>query len=244
MAPPRAGGPRGGRSAGASGARPRPRAPADHRDDARRERGAPGATSSTTPGFARLRDRGHPDRAHREPADRVAARCRAPAPSRTSTRCARSRGCSRGRRRASTSRGGSALGTGLEAVAADARRPRPSSGGCTGRGRSSRCCSRTPRSRSRRPTAGSPTRALARAERPDIAAAIMGEWDRTEAPDPRRSPASDRLLASRPGLRASIDLRAPYVDALSYLQLRAPRTTAASSRPRSAGIAAGLQNTG
>jgi phosphoenolpyruvate carboxylase len=72
----------------------------------------------------------------------------------------------------------------------------------------------------------------------------------------------DRLLASRPVLSRAVSLRDPYVDALSYLQLRA--LTALRSLPGTGdevtalereqlrrllllsvnGVAAGLQNTG
>ena len=90
--------------------------------------------------------------------------------------------------------------------------------------------------------AGLAARALARAERPDIAATIMGEWDRTE----RLILAVTRragLLASRPGLLASIELRAPYVDVLSYLQLE-HHDDRRVVQATIGGIAAGLQNTG
>jgi phosphoenolpyruvate carboxylase len=85
-------------------------------------------------------------------------------------------------------------------------------------------------------------RALERADRPDIAGSIMAEWDRTESWILRLT-GEDRLLAGRPALRASIDLRAPYVDALSYLQL-AHRDDRRVVQATIGGIAAGLQNTG
>ena len=90
--------------------------------------------------------------------------------------------------------------------------------------------------------AGLAARALARAERPDIAATIKGEWDRTERLilAVTREP---RLLASRPGLLASIELRAPYVDVLSYLQLE-HHDDRRVVQATIGGIAAGLQNTG
>ena len=89
------------------------------------------------------------------------------------------------------------------------------------------------------------TRYLRRAGRPDIAAAIAEEWDRTE----RLLLAitgHGALLAGRPSLRVAIDLRAPYVDALSFLQLRFlddPKATRVV-QATIGGIAAGMQNTG
>jgi phosphoenolpyruvate carboxylase len=86
---------------------------------------------------------------------------------------------------------------------------------------------------------------LERAGRPDVTATILGEWDRTEAMILRVT-GEDRLLADRPSLRASIDLRAPYVSVLSHLQLehlgdpRGARVVQATI----GGVAAGLQNTG
>ncbi len=90
-------------------------------------------------------------------------------------------------------------------------------------------------------------RYLARGGRPDLTAAILDELDRTR-----------RLLATvtghaepldgRPSLKDSIDLRAPYVDALSFLQLRfLDRRSRRAERMVQAtigGIAAALQNTG
>jgi phosphoenolpyruvate carboxylase len=66
----------------------------------------------------------------------------------------------------------------------------------------------------------------------------------------------DRLLADRRVLSRAIVLRDPYVDALSYLQLRALSALRADQAPEEvgsderlllltvSGIAAGLQNTG
>ena len=88
-------------------------------------------------------------------------------------------------------------------------------------------------------------RYLARGDRPDLARAVTEEWDRTE----RLLLAvtgGDRALGQRPSLRAAIDLRAPYVDALSFLQLRFiddPRATHLV-QATIGGVAAGLQNTG
>jgi phosphoenolpyruvate carboxylase len=65
-----------------------------------------------------------------------------------------------------------------------------------------------------------------------------------------------RLLANRPVLSRAVTLRDPYVDALSYLQLRALAELRAGVAPEDRdqlerllllsvnGIAAGLQNTG
>jgi phosphoenolpyruvate carboxylase len=88
-------------------------------------------------------------------------------------------------------------------------------------------------------------RYLARAGQPEHAQAIFDEWDRTE----RMLLAvtgQDQLLASHGSLRSAVDLRAPYVDALSYLQLRfldEPKATRLV-QATIAGVAAGLQNTG
>jgi phosphoenolpyruvate carboxylase len=89
------------------------------------------------------------------------------------------------------------------------------------------------------------TRYLARGDRSGIGEAIVAEWDRTE-----RSlldiTDQDALLARRPSLRSAIAVRAPYVDALSNLQLRFlddPRATRVV-QATIAGVAAGLQNTG
>ena len=65
----------------------------------------------------------------------------------------------------------------------------------------------------------------------------------------------ERLLAGHPILRLAVDLRNPYVDALSFLQLRFLRELQESDGPLTGrlselvrltvgGIAAGLQNTG
>ena len=88
-------------------------------------------------------------------------------------------------------------------------------------------------------------RYLARADQPEHARAIFDEWDRTE----RMLLAvtgEERLLGERPGLRSALDLRAPYVDALSYLQLRFLDDPKATRLVQAtiAGVAAGLQNTG
>jgi phosphoenolpyruvate carboxylase len=99
-------------------------------------------------------------------------------------------------------------------------------------------------------------RYLALGERTDLAATILAELDRTTE-WVLRVLGHERLLAGRRVLAAAVDLRNPYVDALSHLQLRALaalRTTqpddATAARLRRLlllsvnGVAAGLQNTG
>jgi phosphoenolpyruvate carboxylase len=100
------------------------------------------------------------------------------------------------------------------------------------------------------------TRYLALGGRPDLTERVLTEYDRT-----RRLVLAvtghDRLVANRPVLSRAIVLRDPYVDALSYLQLRALsalRAAEAGAAERPAlerlllltvsGVAAGLQNTG
>ena len=91
--------------------------------------------------------------------------------------------------------------------------------------------------------------------RPDLTDRVLAEYDLT-----RRLVLAvtehDRLLADRRVLSRAIVLRDPYVDALSYLQLRALTALRAEQAPEEAGsderlllltvsgIAAGLQNTG
>jgi phosphoenolpyruvate carboxylase len=89
------------------------------------------------------------------------------------------------------------------------------------------------------------SRYLARAERPEIAAAIFQEWDRTER-GLLAVTGHTRLLDGRPSLREAIELRAPYVDALSFLQLRFLDDPAATRVVQATigGVAAGQQNTG
>jgi phosphoenolpyruvate carboxylase len=92
---------------------------------------------------------------------------------------------------------------------------------------------------------GLAARYLARGDRADLAAAIFEEWDRTE----RLLLAvtrGDHVLAHRPSLHAAIDLRAPYVDALSFLQLRFIDDARATHLVQATigGVAAGMQNTG
>jgi phosphoenolpyruvate carboxylase len=99
-------------------------------------------------------------------------------------------------------------------------------------------------------------RYLALGGRPDLTERVLAEYDLT-----RRLVLAvtghDRLVAGRPVLSRAIVLRDPYVDALSYLQLRALsalRAEDGDATNRTAlerlllltvsGIAAGLQNTG
>ena len=88
-------------------------------------------------------------------------------------------------------------------------------------------------------------RYLARADQPEHARAIFDEWVRTERMLLEVT-GEDRLLGSREGLRSAVDLRAPYIDALSYLQLRFLDDPKATRLVQAtiAGVAAGLQNTG
>ncbi len=98
-------------------------------------------------------------------------------------------------------------------------------------------------------------RYLALGGREDLTAQVLAEYDLT-----RRLVLTvtghDRLLADRPVLSRAVALRDPYVDALSYLQLRAlaalRNPSGAQDRERVErlllltvnGVAAGLQNTG
>jgi phosphoenolpyruvate carboxylase len=99
-------------------------------------------------------------------------------------------------------------------------------------------------------------RYLALGDRPDLTAQVMDEYDltveRVLAVTGHR-----RLLEDRRVLSWAIELRNPYVDALSHLQLRALRALRAKTTTRGErekaervfqltvnGVAAGLQNTG
>ncbi|HEX6132158.1 MAG TPA: phosphoenolpyruvate carboxylase, partial [Actinomycetota bacterium] len=90
-------------------------------------------------------------------------------------------------------------------------------------------------------------RYLDRADVPALARAIVEELDRTERLVLSVTGRA-RVLDGRPMLRAAVDLRNPYVDALSFLQLRFlddPRPEAQRLvHATVAGVAAGLQNTG
>ena len=92
---------------------------------------------------------------------------------------------------------------------------------------------------------GLAARYLERARRPDITETIVREWDRTERLVLAIT-GHERLLDGRPWLRDTVALRAPYLDALSHLQLRSLDDPAATRVVQSTigGLAAGLQNTG
>jgi phosphoenolpyruvate carboxylase len=92
-------------------------------------------------------------------------------------------------------------------------------------------------------------------DRPDLVAAIREEFRRTRALV-LQTTGAERLLGHRPVLRQAVDLRNPYVDALSFLQvrflgeLRTGLTGPDAARAANLvlltvnGVAAGLQNTG
>ena len=99
-------------------------------------------------------------------------------------------------------------------------------------------------------------RHLALGGRPDLAAAILTEFDRTTL-WVLRVLGHEKLLESHRVLGRAVELRNPYVDALSHLQLRALEALRAGiedddERQRTQrmllltvnGVAAGLQNTG
>ena len=91
--------------------------------------------------------------------------------------------------------------------------------------------------------------------RPDLVAAIREEFRRTRMLVTETTGAG-RLLGHRPVLRQAVDLRNPYVDALSFLQVRfltdLRNGLSGAKAARAAGlvlltvngVAAGLQNTG
>lgn len=92
-------------------------------------------------------------------------------------------------------------------------------------------------------------------DRPDFTELVLGEMELTRA-WLTRIVGGDALLANRPALRTAVDLRAPYVDVLSLLQLRALRVLRSDSAEDAgadwehllllsvSGVSAGLQNTG
>jgi phosphoenolpyruvate carboxylase len=99
-------------------------------------------------------------------------------------------------------------------------------------------------------------RYLALADRPDLATRLLDEYDLTKD-RVLAVTGHSRLLEDRRVLSWAIELRNPYVDALSHLQLRALRALrakGAGTKQRSLaerlflltvnGVAAGLQNTG
>ena len=98
-------------------------------------------------------------------------------------------------------------------------------------------------------------RYLALGDRPDLTERILDELDRTVA-HVLEVTEGDRVLARRRVLSRAVDLRNPYVDALSHLQLRALSALRAEAEGPGAdrarrlllltinGVSAGLQNTG
>ncbi|SNU02139.1 Phosphoenolpyruvate carboxylase, type 1 [Ruaniaceae bacterium KH17] len=89
-------------------------------------------------------------------------------------------------------------------------------------------------------------------DRPDFTELVLGEMELTRD-WLVRIVGGDELLANRPALHAAVDLRSPYVDALSLLQLRALRALRADGGGEEwehllllsvSGVSAGLQNTG
>ncbi|HLK72958.1 MAG TPA: phosphoenolpyruvate carboxylase [Streptosporangiaceae bacterium] len=98
-------------------------------------------------------------------------------------------------------------------------------------------------------------RYLALGGRDDLTAQVLAEYDLTKRLVLAVT-GHDRLLADRPVLSRAVALRDPYVDALSYLQLRALSALRAPSEHQDRerverlllltvnGVAAGLQNTG
>src|SRR5580700_4770479 len=105
------------------------------------------------------------------------------------------------------------------------------------------------------------SRYLALGGRDDLTALVLAEYDLTKRLVLAVT-GHDRLLADRPVLSRAVALRDPYVDALSYLQLRALAALRAPAAPAAPGeddtrerlerlllltvngVAAGLQNTG
>ena len=98
-------------------------------------------------------------------------------------------------------------------------------------------------------------RYLALGGRDDLTGLVLAEYDLTQRLVLAVT-GHDRLLADRPVLSRAVALRDPYVDALSYLQLRALSALRAPSENQDRqrverlllltvnGVAAGLQNTG
>ena len=92
-------------------------------------------------------------------------------------------------------------------------------------------------------------RYLARGDRPDLVAAIRDELDADDGAGPGRVTGHADLLDGKPDLQRAIEFRNPYVDALSFLQVRFLDERAAPATERLvqatiSGVAAGLQNTG
>ncbi|MGH3380173.1 MAG: phosphoenolpyruvate carboxylase, partial [Actinoallomurus sp.] len=99
-------------------------------------------------------------------------------------------------------------------------------------------------------------RYLALGDRPDLASVVLAEYDRTRSLVLQVT-GHTRLLEDRNVLSRAVELRNPYVDALSHLQLRALQELRAGIEDddqrakvedllllAAAGVAAGLQNTG
>ncbi|GAA0959180.1 phosphoenolpyruvate carboxylase [Actinocorallia libanotica] len=99
-------------------------------------------------------------------------------------------------------------------------------------------------------------RYLALGDRPDLSAVVMAEYDRT-LELVLSVTGHTRLLENRKVLSRAVELRNPYVDALSHLQLRALQALRSGEVPEAErphlenllllsvnGVAAGLQNTG
>jgi phosphoenolpyruvate carboxylase len=99
---------------------------------------------------------------------------------------------------------------------------------------------------------GIAVRYLALGERPDLARQVLDEYDRT-IECVLALTGHERLLEDKPVLSRAVELRNPYVDALSHLQLRALREIRSGTANETVerlllltvnGVAAGLQNTG
>jgi len=100
------------------------------------------------------------------------------------------------------------------------------------------------------------SRYLALGDQPDLAARVLHEYDLTKK-NVLAVTGHSRLLEKHRVLSWAVELRNPYVDALSHLQLRALRALRAKGRSAQEraraerlflltvnGVAAGLQNTG
>ena len=111
------------------------------------------------------------------------------------------------------------LGAGLEAVAHRRGGLRPAASDGRGMAVLLHACSRTPSSRWRRPTSRSPSRTSLAAPDPTSSRAIRDELERTTAMVLMVT-GHDRLLDAKPELQRAIEFRNPYVDALSFLQVR------------------------
>jgi phosphoenolpyruvate carboxylase len=99
---------------------------------------------------------------------------------------------------------------------------------------------------------GIAARYLGLGDRPDLARKVLEEYDRTTE-RVLAVTGHERLLEDKPVLSRAVELRNPYVDALSHLQLRALREIRSGTADDTVerlllltvnGVAAGLQNTG